>query len=53
MTEPREEAFGLRPVKTGVTQPHALQWIDPTFDEAQPVIDAWLSGRATDEKEAA
>lgn len=40
-----EEFAGLHPVKTGVTQPHLLQWIDPTFDAAEPHIDSWLEKR--------
>lgn len=38
-----EEAFGLRPIeRRAVAQPHLLQWIDPTFDEAEPVLDEWV-----------
>lgn len=51
-TQPvREETFGLKPVREAVTQPHLLQWIDPTFDEAEPLIDEWL--RRREQKEAA
>lgn len=52
MNDSREEAFGLRPIKTGVTQPHVLQWIDPTFDEAEPLLDAWLQTREVQEDAA-
>lgn len=42
----REEPFGLRPTERRVVaQPHLLQWIDPTFDEAEPVLDEWLQLR--------
>lgn len=41
----REELAGLQPVRAGVTQPHVLQWLDPTFDAARPAIDAWLKWR--------
>ncbi len=46
MTEPSkrdsEEPFGLRPVAAGVTQPHLLQWVDPTFEAAEPSLQSWL-----------
>lgn len=48
-----EEPFGLAPVRTGVTQPHLLQWIDPTFDEVVPLIDGWLTSRLAEKEEAA
>lgn len=41
--EEEEEPMGLFPVRTGVTQAHLLQWIDPTFDEAEPSLEAWLA----------
>lgn len=43
--KPTEEFVGLKPAKTGVTQPHVLQWVDPTFDAAEPQLESWLQAR--------